>query len=1080
MFKFLKNKKFLKIISFLLICVFSINLVGCDHENNVSQGQNGGGKKHYSVGVGNDINGYGIYAQSSFDPMNKELFMGYLLSSRSFSLVVLPGRETGDDENPYELIDAENVLFTSAHAGVYDYNELLGTYDNPEYKALLYYVTDLELLSWFNEFEEGTGFLADAVEFASSDVDLEKPERYKCRIMVNLGSGLNANDFCGTYSSSEESLTGGLISNDKAIKYENGSTIYPFSNSHTGGMILFFGYGSIEGYMTYEHIMQYKGSEIANSFDEGNCYYNPGFVGPFDFNELISVTKNDLIGEELYSESDFANYASNENLKSDIISVYTEKRLIGKKGCARLKETYKLLEQSLLTDNGSTNISALNSLAMNKKATTIGKEQDKWSAIYEMIQTLYAFYSSKVEEQFNIKLSSALHTRYNEFKIISNTEVLSSGKSVTSLQEINFTKAVELINNGEAAKEDYVVLVTAEGFIHDRGTEEDQVVLGASEMMGYAGVMQELIRMDACPNGTIAAEMYNMLANLKIVAGTALAVAGVTAMVIAGVGLAVASVIAKAAALSLCAPVPGGRIVALVLIAIAGLVALTVGLITLFSGLKDKARMKGMGASEENYCKTYAATFNLLFETLTLTVPVYHFEIAKDNDGDSDDAISINYCDEGTYDPNDGMCKVYEDKNPTPVRQKKAVSIPMYYYADREQSEELNLEGMPAMLHFKNGELIDSVYGAATPAFIVEALRFWGLLAMREIVYKASLEEGKVNVKHTTNTNARTMRIMEARYCYTTDFEKNLYAINDASKDPNDFCYFNSATPVTVNINKNWSGDTTETIVEINISDKTAIENKLNALYNDDKLLGYFADLAVYQYNSIKNTMFSSVVTELTGTTLESFSSTNTDGNIGPGAYVSITYVANGTTSNLSGSYYSSGDSICVISGSDIHLFKISGGSHIYYGVVATFNSGQDVNTLATELDKSKIGIFDFFSFIIGDKAFDENTEVTVKLYMTATIKESPQSTYYYKDNGTKKECEAGEHVYEKTNFWGNRVYTCVREDKVKSKHTPISTYTIGRSDVQYNYYSTSVAVADLVVGIDQNGAASFKINWLG
>lgn len=1068
MFKFLKNKKFVKIISFLLICVFSINLVGCDHENSVSPGKNGGGIKHYSVGVGNDINGYGIYSQSSFDPMTKELFMGYLLSSRSFTLVVLPGKETGNEDNPYELIDAENILFTSAHSGVYDYNELTGNYDNPEYKALMYYVTDLEFVSWLNEFEEGTGFLADAVEFASADVDLEKPERYKCRVLVNLGSGLNATDFCGTYSSSSESLTGGIITNDKAIKYKDNTSIHPFSNAHTGGMIVLFGYGSIEGYMTYEHIREYQGSETANSFDDGNCYYNPGFAGQFDFNEMISVVKKDLIGEDLYSESDFANYASNEGLKSDIVSVYTEKMLIGKKGCARLKETYKLLEQGLLTDNNATSISSLRSTATSKKNSTTGEEQDKWSAIYEMIDMLYSFYSAKTEEQFNIKFASALHTRYNEFKLISNTEVLSSGKSVTSLTRIEFDKALDLVTNGKASKEDYVLLVTAEGFIHDRGTEEDQVVLGASEMMGYAGVMQELIRMDACPNGTIAAEMYNMLANLKIIAGTALAVAGVTAMVIAGVGLFVASVIAKAAALSLCAPVPGGRIAALVLLAIAGLVALAVGLITLFSGLKDKARMKGMGASEENYCKTYAATFNLLFETLTLTVPIYHFNIKKANKGDGDDAISINYCDQGTYDPKDGMCKVYE--NNVLVSSSKAVSVPMYYYANREQAEKLNLEGMPAILHFKNGELIDSIYGAATPAFIVEALRFWGLLAMRELVYSASLQPNKVLIKHTTNTNARTMKIMEARYCYTTDFEKNLYAVNDDTKDPNDFCYFNSATPITVSVNKTWSGDSSETLIEIDISDKTNITNKLQSLYNDDKLLGYFSELAVYQYNKIKNEMFSSVVTELTGSAIDSYSVN--------GSGTEVTFVQGGTTTTLNGTMYITGDSVCLVSGSNVYLFKKSGESYIYYGVVATFNSGKDINQLSNELEKYKIGIYEFFSFVVGDMSFDEKTEVKVKLYMTATVKESPQSSYYYK-NGDKKVCDAGEFVYEKTNFWGNRVKTCVRDDKVKSKHTPISTVEIGGSDVQYNYYSTSVAVAELVIGIDQNGAGTFTINWL-
>lgn len=1068
MFKFLKNKKFIKIISFLLIFAFSINLVGCDHQNDVTGGQAGGGKKHYSVGVGNDVTGYGVYAQSTFDKMTKELFMGYLLSSRSFSLVIVPGEENPDnEEEPYKIINPDNVLFNSAYSGVYDYNEITGEYDNHEYKALLYYVTNLEFVSWLNDFEEGTGFLGDALEFASKDVNLEKPDRYKCSILVNLGSGLNAIDFCGTYSGSMDSLTGGIITNDKYVKYKTGE-YKVFDNDYTGGMVLLFGQGSIEGYMTYQHIMEYQGSEVANSFDAGDCYYTPGLVGQFDYPTLIAAVKSDLINGGYYTNDDFANYQTNDTLKSDIVSTYTEKMLLGKKGCTRLKETYKLLEQSLLTDNNATSLGALSNTAYNKKNSTTGAEQDKWSAIYEMTRTINSFYDTKLKEQFNIKFSASLHTRYSSFKTISNTEVLSSGRKVTSLENVTFDRVMDLVKTNQATEDDYVILVTAQGFIHDRGTEEDQVVLGASEMMGYAGIMQELIRMDACPNATIAAEMFNMLANLKIVAGTALAVAGVTAMAVAYIGLTVASVISKLAMVSSVTPVPGGRIAALVLIGIAGLVALVAGAITLYSGLKDKARLKGMGASEENYCKTYAATFNMLFETITLTVPVYHYDIAKDNDGDDDDAISINYCDQGTYNATDRMCNVYE--NNVLVSSSSAVSIPMYYYADREQSEQLNLQGMPAMLHFKDGKLIDSVYGATTPAFIVEALRFWGLLAMREMVYIAESNGSKVTIKHTTNTNAKTMKIMEVKYCYTLEYELNVYEVATT-----DFCYYDGNYAKVVNPNyTDWKGDTNAAVTEIDITNKDGVIQRLKDIYGSNAILGYFSDLAVYQYNVIKTKLFASVVNNptsvkldrITGAELNNYSSAN------------ISYTISGVTNYVSGTALVKNDFIFVVSGNDVHLFEKMGNAYVYYGVVATFNEGYNLYSLESELTTCKIDAFDFFNYVVGSPIESQTVAVNVKLYLTATIKESPQSNYYY-DGGTKKYCDAGEYLYYRDNLiWSDNPNKCLSDAKAKSKDSPRSTVDVG-GDVEYNYYSTSVAVADLSIGIDADGNTKVGYDWL-
>ena len=81
MHKWLKHSKIFKVISFFLVAFFVINLTGCgkaQESNGVESGENGG-YENISVGTGEDIVGYTIYSQSTFDQMTKNLFMGYLL-----------------------------------------------------------------------------------------------------------------------------------------------------------------------------------------------------------------------------------------------------------------------------------------------------------------------------------------------------------------------------------------------------------------------------------------------------------------------------------------------------------------------------------------------------------------------------------------------------------------------------------------------------------------------------------------------------------------------------------------------------------------------------------------------------------------------------------------------------------------------------------------------------------------------------------------------------------------------------------------------------------------------------------------
>ena len=192
MFKFLKKPKFLKIISFVLVMIFSINVAGCGRDNGIAVSV-----KNRKVGMGNNTIGYTVYAESTFDPMTRDLFMGYLLNGREFTLVVVPGKEvTENDETVYKLKNEENLLFSAANAGILKYDEKTSSFVDPQKKLLLYYVTDVELNEWFDYFAKDDNFMSNALEFASAEHNLEKPSEFKCENLVNRGSGLNAQDFC--------------------------------------------------------------------------------------------------------------------------------------------------------------------------------------------------------------------------------------------------------------------------------------------------------------------------------------------------------------------------------------------------------------------------------------------------------------------------------------------------------------------------------------------------------------------------------------------------------------------------------------------------------------------------------------------------------------------------------------------------------------------------------------------------------------------------------------------------------------------------------------------------------------------
>lgn len=1141
MYKLLKKPKFINIIAFILMLTFTINLYGCStvDDNGVAPS----GVKNQKLGIGRNIDGYTVYSEATFNAMTEDVFMGYLLGGKNFTLVVVPatGVVEEDDELIYSYSD-ENKLLSSAEYGVYKYDESLANFVDYDQKVLLYYVTDLELLSWFNSFKKDDSFMKNALQFTKATTDIAAPSRYTCENLVNLGSGVNATTFCGTYGQygdiySDSEYRGGIISSRKWDGYDSTDTYSHittvstthtiFKDENTGGMILFFGDCSIEGYMTYEDIDSYTGSEVANNLENCSSSFSLDTIQPFDYKEALGTANNrstiyTLLSKSVSSggeygytvgflnefyESTDKNNAKYEELKGDIISIATEQELFGKTGCERLKSSYKMIAAALRDDyrtdytQTAPKISEIKTLALKDKKSTDTKIKEKGEAIYDIIEYLEGFDSMAKEEAFSIKFSVALFNRYNKVTNFSASSAISSGNNVTSLTELNDSNAVSYVR-GNADDSEYLVLVTADGFLLDRGTESDQIYMGASDMLGFSEVLQEMIRMDSCPNETVAGQMYNKLANLKIAAGIAIAVSGAVLAAAAVIGLVVCQVIAKLAAVSLATPVPGGRIVALVLAVIAGLIAIGVGIYTLVKGLKEKARLKGMGASETNYCKTYMATFNFLFESLSLPINVYHYEIKEETDASLNSDLSINYCtnkngNEYQYLPkvNKNYCIRYTDSGKYEDESGKkyelgnrVVIIPLYKYANRDMSAKLNLEGCPALLYYKNGKLVDAIYGASTPEFIVEMLRIWGLLSFREMVYQTNVnKEGTtLSVSHTSNTNARTMKINSLQYCFNEKYGADLFSAKEEC--------FASSSKTEVPINK--SIDDIKTVLSKSTSDLT---NQLKGIVETSTYLEYIKKYAAYKFIQLQREYkFTMLNQTFTGTysinkqSITYFDDQNQSKTLNYDKLIEY----NNQRYIIINNYNGKGAIFKALNDSTDNITTL----------MATFEGTWE--EIETKFNEAKITlddtlffsyydydpdseneilltIVDFFNYVAGSVTIASSLNETRTIYFTTTVKETPQASFYYTDaeHKKKKSCDAGEYLYYRDNLiWGDNAHKCVKDEKVKKKDTALSTETANLNipDAEkYNYYSTSIEFATVTILFDfENGQVLTDIEY--
>ena len=295
------------------------------------------------------------------------------------------------------------------------------------------------------------------------------------------------------------------------------------------------------------------------------------------------------------------------------------------------------------------------------------------------------------------------------------------GRTYEDSININDIGVAQNLKNGSSSNNNgnYLMLITADGYVIDRGTPQDQIDMGMSDDLLGTSLLSELITMDACANTTLALDIFNLLVNLKIVAGTVGVVSG---LVVLATAATVSTIIAKVAAGTAAAPVPGARIAALVLLVVAGLIMLGAGIYTLWEAYQDKKRIEAIGGSKVNYCENYTATLKLILQDLSLSLPVYHYNIEKETDDIENDDLSLMYCTKGSYDYTKSKC-VDDDGNPL---NNKPFQVTLAYYANKDEVQKLNLEGAPMLIYYRNNEIVDYIYGAATPEFIIEMLRLWG------------------------------------------------------------------------------------------------------------------------------------------------------------------------------------------------------------------------------------------------------------------------------------------------------------------------------------------------------------------
>lgn len=294
-----------------------------------------------------------------------------------------------------------------------------------------------------------------------------------------------------------------------------------------------------------------------------------------------------------------------------------------------------------------------------------------------------------------------------------NTQGLMNKIDLATTSEADMNNALK--GEGKFKDKSYIALVTANGFIFDRG---DIVAESVSAMFSeeYALILEELMRMDACPNETLAKKIADILSTGAIFAGGAILV---TTLFVA--------------------PFPGARII---------------GAALLLAGLIYKAATKGAAATSVSYCEVYLDTLKEIKKSSIMSVPIFTYNIGRDPKGST------------VY-----LC-VKQSQNASSCEQK----VDLYYNANFEVADKMSLDGMPYIGFYHEGELVDYIYGASDPVFITEILSSWGVMITADTKYFASADNnGNINIVDRGRTNNVRNSI---QYCYSFEYGASVGSSN--------------------------------------------------------------------------------------------------------------------------------------------------------------------------------------------------------------------------------------------------------------------------------------------------------------
>lgn len=432
------------------------------------------------------------------------------------------------------------------------------------------------------------------------------------------------------------------------------------------------------------HKVVNMGGNLSSIYDEGSgkylgaCDLAGGSHSIFNVNETGETNK----------EKGIVLFYGNGSLEGFI----RNSDITGKMNGSLTIDEYFSRIMSLIPTNNTYLLSIFKEFSNNSKASEY-KSDEGYKVLFDV-----AILSriSKLNEFTKLDFSSN-DASFNNTYLLSNYEIKKVGQS---------DMGHALNGVGAFSNKSYVAFVTADGFVHDRG-DIVSTGIGATIDAGLAMVLEELMRMDACPNATVVKYIADIISSGAIFAGGAILLACIFS-----------------------APFPGARIV---------------GAALLLAGLIYKAVASGAAASDKNYCEIYEELLVQLKKDATFAVPVITYNIDKGN--------------EDVY-----LCTktgVEYDQCPSGNR------VSLYHYADLEQAESFGLDGMPYLGFYHEGKLVDKIYGIADPNFISEILSSWGVMVTGDNKYVATYKDDKLNILDRGRTdNTRD----EISYCFSFEY----------------------------------------------------------------------------------------------------------------------------------------------------------------------------------------------------------------------------------------------------------------------------------------------------------------------